>query len=144
MQPTKPPAPPSHRPSPLPSATPSRPSQKRRPNPIRYPRVSDLATPVPHGAASASLRERDCPAAPSDCERPSAACLRRCAQPAMSKEGASGGSRFVLPLSDRNRHVPVRNILFPISRNTRFVFPSGYDVHGVKRLLLVKFRIISL
>jgi len=30
-----------------------------------------------------------------------------------------------LPLPDRNRHVPVRNIPFPISRNTGFVLPSG-------------------
>ena len=36
--------------------------------------------------------------------------------------------RFVLPLPDRNRHVPVRNIPFPISRNTGFVFPSGLPV----------------
>ena len=46
----------------------------------------------------------------------------------MGKEGASGGSRFVLPLPDRNRHVPVRNIPFPIFRNTGFVFPSGLSV----------------
>ena len=119
---------PRHRPSPLPSATPSRPSQKRRPNPICYPRVPDSATPVPCGAASASLLERDCLAAPGDCERPSAARLRRCPWPAMGKEGASGCSRFVLPLPDRNRHVPVRNIPFPISRNISFVFPSGLPV----------------
>ena len=37
-------------------------------------------------------------------------------------------SRFVLPLPDRNRDVPVRNIPFPISRNTGFVFPSGLPV----------------
>ena len=36
--------------------------------------------------------------------------------------------RFVLPLPDRNRRVPVRNIPFPISRNTGFVFPSGLPV----------------
>ena len=36
--------------------------------------------------------------------------------------------RFVLPLLDRNRHVPVQNIPFPISRNTEFVFPSGLSV----------------
>ena len=36
--------------------------------------------------------------------------------------------RFVLPLPDRNRRVPVRNIPFSISRNTGFVFPSGLPV----------------
>ena len=36
--------------------------------------------------------------------------------------------RFVLPLPDRNRRVSVRNIPFPISRNTGFVFPSGLSV----------------
>ena len=34
----------------------------------------------------------------------------------------------MLPLPDRNRDVPVRNIPFPISRNTGFVFPSGLPV----------------
>jgi hypothetical protein len=34
----------------------------------------------------------------------------------------------VLPLPDRNRRIPVRNIPFPISRNTGFVFPSGLPV----------------
>ena len=37
-------------------------------------------------------------------------------------------SRLVLPLPDRNRHVPVRNIPFPIFRNTGFVFPSDIPV----------------
>ena len=41
-------------------------------------------------------------------------------------------SRFVLPLPDRNRHVPIRNIPFPITRNTGFIFPSGLPVPGKK------------
>ena len=36
--------------------------------------------------------------------------------------------RFVLSIPDRNRHVPDRSIPFPISRNIKFVFPSGFPV----------------
>jgi len=36
--------------------------------------------------------------------------------------------RFVLPLPNRNRHVPVRNIPFPISHNTGFIFPSDLPI----------------
>ena len=37
-------------------------------------------------------------------------------------------SRFELSIPDRNRHAPDRLILFPISRNTDFVFPSDFFV----------------
>ena len=37
-------------------------------------------------------------------------------------------SRFELSIPDRNRHAPDRLILFPISRNTNFVFPSDFSV----------------
>ena len=34
----------------------------------------------------------------------------------------------MLPIPDRNQHIPDRNILFPIFRNIEFVFPSGLPV----------------
>ena len=37
-------------------------------------------------------------------------------------------SRFELSIPDRNRHAPDRLIPFPISRNTDFVFSSGFSV----------------
>jgi hypothetical protein len=35
-------------------------------------------------------------------------------------------SRMYLPVPNRNRHVPDRNSVFPISCNIGFVFPSGF------------------
>ena len=37
-------------------------------------------------------------------------------------------SHFELPISDRNRYVPDRYVLFLISRNIGFVFPSVFSI----------------